>query len=634
MPLMPSLPIAIVGSCLPFSAAQGNDACWTQGFTYNECCTGLDGGNPACWDGFHTYATCCLKSSASPDDNFDELIRRGRHGDASVLPRILQLVSAGSGMGCEDEDGLPGAACQGGPVISGKEWQAFLNAHALSRFIRLQPWPKDGDPAALFKRCCSDSDAESVLLDLAEDCPAGVAALQLSTLASVERSLGRAAAQRRLQLVQGILARHVEGRSDCRWEQKVNHASFQNHAWFLSEPGQLPEQFPCTAGISVYVEESTRWEELRAHPLTCSHRGLCFTEVYLHQFLRHSACRTRDRATADVVYVPIYSSCYGLDSPKEDGHAAALDSLLTSLQEKGAEGAGQPPLLLVFSCEVWKLRGWRRPAQGAIVAAVEAKPLLDPGSGQGTGSAPRGGSVRRLWHCQDCFSFGNGDLVLPSAVLPVDAMRLRNFNRAPGDRTLLLTWRGEHAESLSSREDVRVGYLEVNETVRPALLRHMQGKPDVSVGGSSIRYSFLMGTAHFCLIPRGRGWWTVRLFEAFYAGCIPVILSDDLTLPFQSILDWERFSLKWPMRRVDKGLYEHLAEMVSADMAKVLALHEAVRKVACWFDYHAPADAGCSPYQGMLLELVHSSRRARGDQDGTRQPVPDLRASQPTRFWF
>ena len=47
------------------------------------------------------------------------------------------------------------------------------------------------------------------------------------------------------------------------------------------------------------------------------------------------------------------------------------------------------------------------------------------------------------------------------------------------------------------------------------------------------RYSFLMGTSHFCLVPKGRGWWTVRLFETFYAGCIPVILSDDQELPFE-----------------------------------------------------------------------------------------------------
>ena len=28
--------------------------------------------------------------------------------------------------------------------------------------------------------------------------------------------------------------------------------------------------------------------------------------------------------------------------------------------------------------------------------------------------------------------------------------------------------------------------------------------------------------------------WTIHLYEAFFFGCVPVILSDDLTVPFQA----------------------------------------------------------------------------------------------------
>ena len=45
---------------------------------------------------------------------------------------------------------------------------------------------------------------------------------------------------------------------------------------------------------------------------------------------------------------------------------------------------------------------------------------------------------------------------LPEAVASAEARRLQGFNRQPADRTLLLTWRGEHAES-SARSDVRQG---------------------------------------------------------------------------------------------------------------------------------------------------------------------------------
>ena len=34
----------------------------------------------------------------------------------------------------------------------------------------------------------------------------------------------------------------------------------------------------------------------------------------------------------------------------------------------------------------------------------------------------------------------------------------------------------------------------------------------------------------------------MRLFEAIHAGCIPVLLSDEIELPFQDIVSWETFS--------------------------------------------------------------------------------------------
>ena len=47
------------------------------------------------------------------------------------------------------------------------------------------------------------------------------------------------------------------------------------------------------------------------------------------------------------------------------------------------------------------------------------------------------------------------------------------------------------------------GYLEVNETVRPKIIKAFQSKSDADVGRSSMRYSFLLGNAHFCLVPKG-----------------------------------------------------------------------------------------------------------------------------------
>lgn len=52
----------------------------------------------------------------------------------------------------------------------------------------------------------------------------------------------------------------------------------------------------------------------------------------------------------------------------------------------------------------------------------------------------------------------------------------------------------------------------------------------------------------------------MRLFEAIYAGCIPVLLSDEVELPFQDIVSWETFSAP---RRCEKKLLQKLASAKS-----------------------------------------------------------------------
>jgi hypothetical protein len=58
----------------------------------------------------------------------------------------------------------------------------------------------------------------------------------------------------------------------------------------------------------------------------------------------------------------------------------------------------------------------------------------------------------------------------------------------------------------------------------------------------------------------------VRLFEAIHAGCIPVLLSDEVELPFQDIVSWETFSA--PRSREKK--YYKLASAKSGGSLNIL----------------------------------------------------------------
>ena len=57
-------------------------------------------------------------------------------------------------------------------------------------------------------------------------------------------------------------------------------------------------------------------------------------------------------------------------------------------------------------------------------------------------------------------------------------------------------------------------------------------------------YKTLMLSSVFSVAPAGNGLHSFRLAEAIFFGSIPVIVDDEITLPFCNVLDWRRFSVR------------------------------------------------------------------------------------------
>ena len=59
---------------------------------------------------------------------------------------------------------------------------------------------------------------------------------------------------------------------------------------------------------------------------------------------------------------------------------------------------------------------------------------------------------------------------------------------------------------------------------------HLSGNHNPLAIGSHmvpvVKYYEKMGNCKFCLIPKGVGFTNGRVFETFFSGCIPVVLSD------------------------------------------------------------------------------------------------------------
>ncbi|XP_017788520.1 PREDICTED: exostosin-2, partial [Habropoda laboriosa] len=89
-------------------------------------------------------------------------------------------------------------------------------------------------------------------------------------------------------------------------------------------------------------------------------------------------------------------------------------------------------------------------------------------------------------------------------------------------------------KSMSSKDILILGtclhYTSMNSTIRCA-------------GEDVYKYPNVLETATFCLVIRGARLGQSTLLECMAAGCIPVIITDSLTMPFYDIIDWSRAAI-------------------------------------------------------------------------------------------
>ena len=88
-------------------------------------------------------------------------------------------------------------------------------------------------------------------------------------------------------------------------------------------------------------------------------------------------------------------------------------------------------------------------------------------------------------------------------------------------------------------------------------------------------YKALMLSSVFSAAPAGNGLHSYRLAESIFLGAIPVIVDEKLVLPFCSVLDWSRFSV-----RVKRAQVPELPAILRAiPPAKVAAMQARLAEV-------------------------------------------------------
>ncbi|PPS09310.1 hypothetical protein GOBAR_AA11332 [Gossypium barbadense] len=164
------------------------------------------------------------------------------------------------------------------------------------------------------------------------------------------------------------------------------------------------------------------------------------------------------------------------------------------------------------------------------------------------------------------------DVSLPEIYLPFGKLGPPDLSRGPNNRPVLAFFAG------SPHGYIRKILLEYWKDKDSEVQVHAQLPKDVN-------YTKMMGQSKFCLCPSGFEVASPREVEAIYAGCVPVIISDNYTLPFSDVLNWSQFSVQVPVGKIPeiKTILQGIPD------SKYLKMHKRVKRVRRHFELNRPA---------------------------------------------
>ncbi|MBA0819338.1 hypothetical protein Gohar_019626, partial [Gossypium harknessii] len=142
---------------------------------------------------------------------------------------------------------------------------------------------------------------------------------------------------------------------------------------------------------------------------------------------------------------------------------------------------------------------------------------------------------------------------------------------------------------------------------RAAVWENFKNNPlfDISTEHPTTYYED-MQRAIFCLCPLGWAPWSPRLVEAVVFGCIPVIIADDIVLPFADAIPWEEigvFVAEEDVPKLDTILTSIPPEVI---LRKQRLLANPSMKRAMLFPQPAlPGDAFHQILNGLARKLPH-----------------------------
>ncbi|KAK7281760.1 hypothetical protein RIF29_10016 [Crotalaria pallida] len=277
-----------------------------------------------------------------------------------------------------------------------------------------------------------------------------------------------------------------------------------------------------------------------------------------------TAIRVKNSSQADVIFVPFFSSLsYNRHSKLNEGEKVSVNKML------------QDRLVQFLMGE----KEWQRSGgKDHLIVAHHPNSLLD--------------ARKKL---------GSAILVLADfGRYPVELANIKKDIIAPY-RHLLRTIPGAKSASYEERSTLvyfqGAIYRKDGGAIRQELYYLLKDEKDVhfafgSIGGNGVNQASQgMALSKFCLNIAGDTPSSNRLFDAIVSHCVPVIISDEIELPFEDVLDYSDFSLF--VRASDAVKKGYLLNLLrSTKQAEWTKMWERLKEITHHFEYQYPSQPG------------------------------------------
>ncbi|KAG2679261.1 hypothetical protein I3843_11G043900 [Carya illinoinensis] len=274
--------------------------------------------------------------------------------------------------------------------------------------------------------------------------------------------------------------------------------------------------------------------------------------------------RVKNSSLADVIFVPFFSSLsYNRHSKLHHKEKVSLNQILQENLVKFLKGQ-----------EEWKRLG----GKDHLIIAHHPNSMLDARSKLGSAMFVLADFGR---YPGDIANLGK-DIIAPYRHL---VRTIPNRESAPFHKRPILAY----FQGAIYRKDGGI--------IRQELFYLLKDEKDIHFTFGSIRANGIksagqgMSSSKFCLNIAGDTPSSNRLFDAIASHCVPVIISDQIELPFEDVLDYSEFCLfVRGSDAVKKGYVLKLLRGIKQD--KWTRMWEKLREIAHHFEYQYPSKPG------------------------------------------